>query len=71
MYIGVGIFLIAAGLLSAVFFNTTVGIILVVVGALAIVLSFLVAGRPGTKEVIVERERPVQREVVRERERDV
>lgn len=71
MYIGVGIFLIAAGLLSALFLNTTVGIILVVVGALAIVLSFLMTGRSGTREVIIERERPVRREVVRERERDV
>lgn len=67
MGMSAGIVLIAVGILLAVFVNTTVGIILAVLGVLAIILGGTMA-RPGGREVIIERERPVRKEVVRERE---
>ena len=71
---GIGIVLIAVGVMLAIFANLTLGVILMVVGALALVLGFAAPGPWGRRRtVIVERERPVEREVVRERpvEREV
>jgi hypothetical protein len=68
--IGAGIVLVAVGILVWMLASTTIGIILVVVGALGIALSFAMAGpwsaRP-RRDVIIERERPVERERVVER----
>ncbi len=73
MYIGAGIFLIAIGVLLAMFLSSTLGIIFIVLGVLAILLSFIGVGPFAStrREVIVERDRrPVttERETVRERE---
>jgi FtsZ-interacting cell division protein ZipA len=68
--IGAGIVLIAVGILVWMLASAAIGIILVVIGALAIVLSFAVPGpwaARGRREVIIERERPVERERVVER----
>jgi hypothetical protein len=69
--IGAGIVLIAVGILVWMLASATIGIILVVIGALGIILSFAVPGpwgpRGGRREVIIERERPVERERVVER----
>ena len=70
MGIGAGIVLIGVGILVWMLASSTIGIILVVVGALAIVLSFFVPGpwaSSGRREVIIERERPVERERIVER----
>lgn len=70
LYIGMGLVLLVLGVLCAMFLQTTLGIILIAIGALAIILSFMQVGPFHRREVIVERERPVarEREVVRERE---
>lgn len=69
MTVGAGILLIAVGVLLAVFVNTTVGVILAVLGLVGIALGATGYGPTrGRREVVIERERPVSREVVRERE---
>ncbi len=64
-----GIMLMAIGALIAVFLNTTIGIILGVVGLLLLLLSFGAWGPSRRKTVIIERDRPVR--TVRERETKV
>lgn len=65
MNVGAAIFMIAIGLLLAVFVNATVGIILAVLGVAGLLFtSYGTWG--GRRDVVIERDRPVRREVVRE-----
>lgn len=66
MNVGAAVLLIAIGVLLAVFVNSTLGIILAVLGVVGMLLtSYGTWGRRG--DVVIERERPARREVVRER----
>lgn len=67
-----GLALIAVGLLVALLLNSTLGIIILIIGIAAVALSFTGAG-PFTSRrhtTVIERERPVrrERETVRETE---
>ena len=72
--VAVGVILIALGVILALFVSTTIGIILAIVGALAMVFGFMTYGRgPGVgagNDRVIVRDRPVRTRVV-ERERDV
>lgn len=67
--LGPGLALVAIGLLVALLVNSTLGIIVLVLGIAAIALSFSSWGpRRSTHTTIIERDRPVtrERETIRE-----
>jgi uncharacterized sodium:solute symporter family permease YidK len=71
--VAVGAIFIALGVILALFVSTTVGVILAVVGILALVFGFMTYGRgpvAGGDRVIV-RDRPVRTTRVVEREREI
>ena len=71
--VAVGAIFIALGVILALFVSTTVGVILAVVGILALVFGFMTYGRgpaAGGDRVIV-RDRPVLTTRVVEREREI
>lgn len=66
---GPGIALMAIGLLFALFLEQTIGVILLIIGVVAMLLSFTMGWGGGRRDVIIERDRPVRRrEVIRERD---
>ena len=70
--VGIGVILIALGVILALFVSTTIGVILAIVGAVALILGFTMYGRApisGGDRVII-RDRPVRSRVV-EREREI
>jgi membrane-bound ClpP family serine protease len=71
--VAVGVILIALGVLLALFVSTTVGIILAVVGAVAMIFGFITYGRgPGVGgDRVIVRDRPVRTTRVVEREREI
>lgn len=71
--VAVGVILIALGVLLALFVSTTVGIILAVVGAVAMVFGFITYGRGpvGGGDRVIVRDRPVRTTRVVEREREI
>lgn len=70
--IGPGLALIAVGLLVALLLNSTLGIIVLIIGIAAVALSFTGAGPFASRRhtTIIERDRPVrrERETIRETE---
>jgi hypothetical protein len=69
--VAIGVVFLALGLILALFVSTTVGIILAVVGALAMAFGFTTYQRgPGGGDTVIVRDRPVRRRVV-EREREI
>lgn len=69
---GPGLALIAVGLLVALLLNSTLGIIVLIIGIAAVALSFTGTGPFASRRhtTIIERDRPVtrERETIRETE---
>jgi hypothetical protein len=67
-----GVIFLALGIILALFVSTTVGIILAVVGALAMVFGFMTYNRgPAGGDNVIVRDRPVRSTRVVEREREI
>jgi hypothetical protein len=70
--LAIGVVFIAMGLILALFVSTTVGIILAILGALAMAFGFTTyqRGPAGGGDRVIVRDRPVRTRVV-EREREI